>query len=285
MSAPKSRGCEVVNRTRRIPGASATARSNSENRIRRTEGSAYEFTVWPSSCTSEYPNSASSRTSFNTESLARLRSGPRVNGTTQYAQALSHPSIIVKYARHGLSRRVTGVSKVSSVSLSSPVTRRATHQADPWRSRENILALLLRHAAKHSDHLTRRLFRSIFPQPRKNFLRRFLPDAARVVQNQGSDVRRFHLPIPARKQHARDFFRVVVVHLAAESFQEKSSATRVGFCRRARRGRVLRSNRTSCQRVQTDVKCPGHLPVRSLAQSPRSFRARLFTQIPYFPPI
>ena len=53
-------------------------------------------------------------------SLARLRSGPRVNGTTQYVQALSQPSMIVMYARKGLSRRVISVSKVSSVSLSRP---------------------------------------------------------------------------------------------------------------------------------------------------------------------
>jgi len=45
--------------------------------------------------------SASCRTSRRIESLARLRSGPRVYGTTQYEHALSHPSIIVKYARQG----------------------------------------------------------------------------------------------------------------------------------------------------------------------------------------
>jgi len=36
-----------------------------------------------------------------TLSLVRLRSGPRVNGTTQYAQDLSQPSMIVMYARAG----------------------------------------------------------------------------------------------------------------------------------------------------------------------------------------
>ena len=60
----------------------------------------------------------------STLSLVRLRSGPRVKGTTQYAHALSHPSMIVMYARCGLSRRVNGVSKVSLVSRLSPVTRR-----------------------------------------------------------------------------------------------------------------------------------------------------------------
>ncbi len=40
MSAVKSLGCEVVNRTRRIPCTSATACSNSEKRIFRGVGSA-----------------------------------------------------------------------------------------------------------------------------------------------------------------------------------------------------------------------------------------------------
>src|ERR1700676_3764135 len=123
MSAPKSRGCEVVNLTLRIPATCATSSNKSENFIVRAVGSTYEFTVCPSNCTSEYPSSASCRTSRKIDSLPRLRSGPRVCGTTQYAQALSQPSIIVKYARQGLFRRVISVSKVSSVSLSSPATR------------------------------------------------------------------------------------------------------------------------------------------------------------------
>ncbi|HWN74447.1 MAG TPA: hypothetical protein VNO13_01815, partial [Candidatus Udaeobacter sp.] len=61
-----------------------TSVSNSANRIFLALGSAYEFTVCPSNCTSLYPASASRRTSSNIEALARLRSGPRVNGTTQY---------------------------------------------------------------------------------------------------------------------------------------------------------------------------------------------------------
>src|ERR1700719_2021993 len=83
ISAVKPRGCDVVNRTRRIPGTSATASSKSEKRTLLCEGSAYEFTVCPSNCTSEYPRSARWRTSLTIEALARLRSGPRVYGTTQ----------------------------------------------------------------------------------------------------------------------------------------------------------------------------------------------------------
>ena len=156
------------------PRTSATSSSNSENFIFRAVGSAYEFTVCPSNCTSEYPSSASCRTSRKIDSLPRLRSGPRVCGTTQYAQALSHPSIIVRYARQGLSRRVISVSNVSSVSLSSPVTRRfpasssrqhlrqlpvtrrPANQTHPRRALENPLALLLRHAPEHPNNLPAR---------------------------------------------------------------------------------------------------------------------------------
>src|ERR1700681_695441 len=123
ISAPKSLGCEVVNLSLRIPATCATSSNKSENFVRRAVGSTYELTVCPSNCTSEYPSSASCRTSRKIDSLPRLRSGPLVCGTTQYAQALSQPSIIVKYARQELSRRVISVSNVSSVSLSNPLIR------------------------------------------------------------------------------------------------------------------------------------------------------------------
>jgi len=64
------------------------------------------------------------RASASTDSEVRERSFPRVYGTTQNAQNLSHPSIIVMYPRCGFVRAVNSVSKHSSVCRSSsPVAR------------------------------------------------------------------------------------------------------------------------------------------------------------------
>src|SRR5581483_3779227 len=83
-----------------------------------------EFTFCPSSWISVYPSSAICRASCNTDCDVRLRSFPRVNGTTQYAQNLSHPSMIVMYPRCGFRREVNSVSKHLSVCRSSsPVMR------------------------------------------------------------------------------------------------------------------------------------------------------------------
>ena len=46
--ALKIAGCEVVNRTRRIPGTAATAQQDALEAQPRGEGSRYEFTVCPS---------------------------------------------------------------------------------------------------------------------------------------------------------------------------------------------------------------------------------------------
>ena len=64
------------------------------------------------------------RASSRTDVEPRLRSLPRVYGTTQYEQNLSQPSMIVMYPRYGFWRAVNSVSKVSSVCRSSrPVMR------------------------------------------------------------------------------------------------------------------------------------------------------------------
>jgi hypothetical protein len=138
MSFVKSLGCEVVNRTRRIPFTSPTAASNSAKLIlppvAEDVGSRYEFTFCPSSWISVYPASAILRASAITEAEARERSFPRVYGTTQYAQNLSHPSTIVMYPRCGFPREVNSVSNVSSVCRSSsPVIR-----VSPASSRTSI---------------------------------------------------------------------------------------------------------------------------------------------------
>src|SRR5882757_7610303 len=123
MSCVKSRGCDVVNRTRLTPDISPIAPSTSEKLI-LPEGSRYELTFCPNNWMSVYPDSAMRRASVSTLSEVRLRSLPRVYGTTQYEQNLSQPSMIVMYPRCGFERAVNSVSKVSSVCRSSrPVMR------------------------------------------------------------------------------------------------------------------------------------------------------------------
>jgi len=93
----------------------------------------------------------------STDSDVRLRFLPRVYGTTQNAQNLSHPSIIVMYPRCGFVRAVNSVSKHSSVCRSSspvarcpvlqlhqhfrqlPVRRRPAHHI-PYGARSKIFA-------------------------------------------------------------------------------------------------------------------------------------------------
>jgi len=55
-------------------------------------------------------------------------------------------------------------------------------------------------------------------------LRSLFADAAGVVENKGSGFDRIHLAVTAREKNARDFFGVVLVHLAAEGFEVKGSA-------------------------------------------------------------
>ncbi len=101
-----------------------------------------------------------------------------------------------------------------------PVARRPAHQTDPRRAFENFFAFLLRQTAQHADNFP---VGKRFPvsQSRKNLLRRLLPYAASVVQNQIRLRRSLHRPVAAALQHARDLLRIVVVHLAAKRLDEE----------------------------------------------------------------
>src|SRR2546425_6438832 len=77
------------------------------------------------------------------------------------------------------------------------VAGRTTHQANPRRALENLLAFLLRHTAQHTDHLA-----SIRPslelaQARKYLLRRFFTDATSVIEYQRGGLGRIHLAVAA----------------------------------------------------------------------------------------
>src|SRR5204863_8678499 len=61
------------------------------------------------------------------------------------------------------------------------VTCRTANQTHPRCALEYLFAFLLRHATQHSDDLAFALLFPEFTEPRKNFLRRFLANAACVV--------------------------------------------------------------------------------------------------------
>ena len=125
----KSLGCGDVNLYRTCGVASATALSKSANRAPGPDLSLYispnpaaftcseststallsqyEFTFYPSKVISLIPPSANLRTSSVMDKTERLRSLPRVNGTTQKLHMLLHPLIIDTYADSPLCR--TGV--------------------------------------------------------------------------------------------------------------------------------------------------------------------------------
>jgi len=78
MSFVKSRGCDVVNRTRRTPAISPTATSSSAKLI-RPEGSRYEFTFAPGLNLRE-TSFRHTRASTRTDAAVRERSLPRIVG-------------------------------------------------------------------------------------------------------------------------------------------------------------------------------------------------------------
>ena len=95
------------------------------------------------------------------------------------------------------------------------ITRRPADQTDPRRPLEDFFTLLLRHASQHADDFS---VGNRFPvsQPRENFLRRSLSYAASVVKNQIRLHWIFNRTVSAPQQHARNFLRIVSIHLAAE---------------------------------------------------------------------
>src|SRR5579871_239052 len=91
---------------------------------------------------------------------------------------------------------------------------------------KNSLAFLLGHAAENANLL--RLARHVakLTEAGKNFLSRLFANAAGVVKDEGGGFDRVDLLVATGKQHASHFFRIVVVHLAAECFEIKGSALR-----------------------------------------------------------
>ncbi len=165
----------------------------------------------------------------------------------------------------------------------------AADQADPRSAFENFFAFLLGEAAEHADDFAVR-YRFPVAQARENFLRGFFADAAGVVEDEiglrGSGDRAIALPL----EHAGNFFAVVVVHLAAEGFDEvglpclrlrwRSVARCLRGVSRARaewerekacRG-ALRRDLTVCgaigQGFDADVESLTHRLIRSLARCP-----------------
>src|SRR6266536_2035276 len=152
--------------------------------------------------------------SERTESEVRLRSLPRVNGTTQYEQNLSQPSIMVMYPRCGLVRAVNSVSKHSSVwRSSSPVTRRL-----PVSSCTSISGRL-RYAPEHAEFLALLLILLVVGETVKHLLLGLIANRAGVVKHKAGFFDARDLAVTFRNQRTHDFFGIVGVHLAAEGLQ------------------------------------------------------------------
>src|SRR6185437_6718749 len=98
---------------------------------------------------------------------------------------------------------------------------RSAHETDPGRALENVFTFLLSQAAENADDF---IFRDSTPfaEARKDFLRRFFADAASVVQHKVRFRRIRRGRVSTIKQHARHFFGIMHVHLAAEGFDEKA---------------------------------------------------------------
>src|SRR6266566_3684359 len=109
------------------------------------------------------------------------------------------------------------------------VARRAAHQAHPRRALKDFFTFLLCDAPQHSNHFSVVRVFPEFPQPRKNFLCRLLPDAACVVKHH---LRRFdvrNLLVPSPEQNSRDFLGVVNIHLAAKRLDIESGSASRGY--------------------------------------------------------
>ncbi len=93
-ASERSWGWLVVKRTRAMPGTAATRRRSSG----KAQSPAYEFTFWPMRVTSRTPTPASEAHSATTSGKGRDTSRPRVRGTMQKEQTLSHPFMAVTKA-------------------------------------------------------------------------------------------------------------------------------------------------------------------------------------------
>ena len=104
-SSEMSWGLEVENLILRPGTVSATL---ARRAAKSTSPSRYESTFCPSSVISLYPADAHSHASRTIVLQSRLRSAPRVYGTTQYEHTLLHPRIMEMNADTPLRSSLTG---------------------------------------------------------------------------------------------------------------------------------------------------------------------------------
>ena len=95
-----------------------------------------------------------------------------------------------------------------------------------WSTLEDLFTFLLRDAAQNAEFLALRLELFEVGEPVKHLLLSLIADGARIVENQIGLLDRLDLPIAFLDERPDDLFRVVDVHLAAESFEVKSFVPR-----------------------------------------------------------
>ena len=86
---------------------------------------------------------------------------------------------------------------------------------------EDLFAFLLRYATEHAKALSLFVEGLVVVQAIEDLLLRLIADGAGVVQNQRRVDFGLHLAIAFLHQRPNDFFRVMGVHLASESFNVK----------------------------------------------------------------
>ena len=86
---------------------------------------------------------------------------------------------------------------------------------------EDLFAFLLRHATEHAKALPLFVQGLVIVQAIEHLLLRLIADGAGVVQNQRRIDFGLDLAVTFLHQSPNDFFRVMGIHLAAESFNVK----------------------------------------------------------------
>ena len=102
-------------------------------------------------------------------------------------------------------------------------------QAHMRRALEDFLALLLGHAADDGEDLALARFALEMLQAVEDLLLGFVADAAGVVENVMRRFDGFDLRVALVEQRADDFFGVMGIHLAAESFDDRRFFPRVSL--------------------------------------------------------
>ena len=96
---------------------------------------------------------------------------------------------------------------------------RTRDQRDVRRALEDLLALLLRHAAQHGEALAFPVLALVFVEPVEDLLLRLVADGAGVVEDQAGIFFRLHLPVALLPECANHLLRVMGIHLAAEGLK------------------------------------------------------------------